>query len=84
MKESAIRTEYHITNHEDTKTMPFFIGGHPGFNCPLFEGEDYTDYYLEFEKMESCSIPKSFPETGLLDLYDRTDFKESAGTSVKS
>ena len=52
----------------------FFIGGHPGFNCPLFEGEDYTDYYLEFEKMESCSIPKSFPETGLLDLYDRTDF----------
>jgi galactose mutarotase-like enzyme len=74
LKESAIRTEYHITNHEDTKTMPFFIGGHPGFNCPLFEGEDYTDYYLEFEKMESCSIPKSFPETGLLDLYDRTDF----------
>ena len=35
--------------------MPFFIGGHPGFNCPLLDGETYEDYYLEFEK-EDCAL----------------------------
>lgn len=30
--------------------MPFLIGGHPGFNCPMFAGEKYSDYWIEFEK----------------------------------
>ena len=29
-------------------TMPFGIGGHPGFNVPLGEGERFEDYELEF------------------------------------
>ena len=29
-------------------TMPFGIGGHPGFNVPLVEGERFDDYELEF------------------------------------
>ena len=53
------------------------IGAHPAFNCPLVEGENYEDYYIEFSEVESCSIPKSFPETGLLDLQDRTPFLEN-------
>lgn len=57
--------------------MPYFIGAHPAFNCPLVEGEKYEDYSLEFSEVESCSIPKSFPETGLLDLQDRTPFLEN-------
>lgn len=77
LKGSAIRTEYHITNKEKEKTMPYFIGGHPGFNCPLVEGDRYEDYYLEFEKEETCTVPKSFPDTGLLDLQDRTPFFEN-------
>lgn len=32
------------------KIMPFSIGAHPGFNCPLLPNENYEDYYLEFEK----------------------------------
>lgn len=69
-----ILTEYLVFNLDRTKTMPFFIGGHPGFNCPLLSDECYEDYYLEFEKEETCTVPRQFPDTGLLDLLDRTPF----------
>lgn len=69
-----IRTQYHVTNKETAKEMPYFIGGHPGFNCPLFDDEVYEDYYLEFEKAETCTVPKPFPETGMLDFQDRSDW----------
>lgn len=29
-------------------TLPFGLGGHPGFNVPLEAGTDFTDYYIEF------------------------------------
>ena len=74
LTDKTIKTEYQVTSLELEKIMPYFIGGHPGFNCPLTESDKYQDYYLEFEKEESCSIPKSFPDTGLLDLLDRTPF----------
>ncbi|MCU9534335.1 aldose 1-epimerase family protein [Streptococcus sp. CSL10205-OR2] len=73
LSEKTITTTYQIKN-KDSKQMPFFIGGHPGFNCPIKDGESYDDYYLEFEKVETLTIPKQFPETGLLDLLDRKDF----------
>lgn len=70
----TIRTEYQVSNNEPEKSMPYFIGGHPGFNCPLLDNESYKDYYLEFSEVENCSIPKQYPESGLLDLLDRTPF----------
>lgn len=57
--------------------MPYAIGAHPGFNCPLFEKEVFSDYYLEFEQFETCTIPESFPDTGLLDLQARHPFLEN-------
>lgn len=72
-----IRTQYHVINKETTKGMPYFIGGHPGFNCPLLAGEAYEDYYLEFDKVESCTVPRSFPETGLLDFQDRSPWLDN-------
>lgn len=74
LRDSTVRTTYEITNHGTKNAMPFFIGGHPGFNCPLLEGDEYEDFYLEFDEEETCSVPKSFPENGLLDLLDRTPF----------
>ena len=50
----------------------FFVGGHPGLNCPLLEGEAYTDYQLTFEKPETadCMYPlESNPK--LLDPANR-------------
>ena len=70
----TVRTQYKIYNKESEKSMPYFIGGHPGFNCPLLDDEVYEDYYLEFEKPETCTVPKPFPETGMLDLKDRNSW----------
>lgn len=72
-----IRTQYKIYNKESEKSMPYFIGGHPGFNCPLLEDEVYEDYYLEFEKPETCTVPKPFPETGMLDFKDRSSWLDN-------
>ena len=41
-----------ILHNEGTQTMPFAVGGHPGFNVPLSEGETFEDYVLEFD--EAC------------------------------
>ena len=73
----TIRTEYKIYNKESEKSMPYFIGGHPGFNCPLLADEVYEDYYLEFEKPETCTVPKPFPETGMLDFKDRSSWLDN-------
>ena len=73
----TIRIQYEIYNKEAEKSMPYFIGGHPGFNCPLLEDEVYEDYYLEFEKTETCTVPKPFPETGMLDFKDRSSWLEN-------
>ena len=70
----TIRTQYKVYNKESEKSMPYFIGGHPGFNCPLLDDEVYEDYYLEFEKPETCTVPKPFPESGMLDLKDRNSW----------
>ncbi len=34
------------------KTIYFSVGGHPGFNVPFNAGENYEDYYIEFEIAE--------------------------------
>lgn len=43
----------HIVQNIDDKPMYFYIGGHPAFNCPLIEGEKFTDYYVEYESNET-------------------------------
>jgi|SRR6056297_142085 len=48
---STITVEHTVLNHGD-QNMYFSLGGHPAFNCPLFEGESYSDYYLEFDQIE--------------------------------
>lgn len=69
----SITTKYIVENKSE-KEMPFFIGGHPGFNCPLFENEAYNDYFLEFSQTENLSVPKPIVETGLIDMGERKEF----------
>ncbi len=71
LEEKAITFTYHVEN-TGSEVMPFFVGGHPGLNCPLLEGEAYTDYQLTFEKPETadCMYPlESNPK--LLDPANR-------------
>ncbi|MFH1652901.1 MAG: aldose 1-epimerase family protein [Pseudomonadota bacterium] len=49
---ASLLIHYHVTNL-DIIPMFFSIGAHPGFRCPLIEGERYEDYHLKFEKEES-------------------------------
>ena len=67
---NKITTRYTVIN-EDEKEMPFFIGGHPGFRCPILAGERFEDYQIEFEKKEQIMTPEAVTETGLIRINDR-------------
>ena len=53
LQEDGVKVEYTIINHDTQNPMFFSLGGHPGFNCPFFENEEYEDYYIEFEVPET-------------------------------
>ncbi len=44
--------------------LPFSIGGHPAFYCPLDEGEKQTDYFIRFGKQEKV-VSTGISEKGL-------------------
>ncbi len=46
--EAGFTTSYKVTN-EGSEDMYFCLGGHPGFSCPLNEGESFEDYALVFD-----------------------------------
>ena len=50
---NKLRVEHKVMNYGD-EDMLFSLGGHPGFNCPIHDGESYDDYYPEFEKPETA------------------------------
>jgi len=47
LQDKTLQVSYRVENR-NSKTMPFGIGGHPGFNVPLAAGERFEDYELEF------------------------------------
>jgi len=53
----TLRTNFKVMN-EDEHDLPFNIGGHPAFNCPLYPNEEFTDYKVIFELEESFTSPK--------------------------
>lgn len=67
---SRIAVRFTVENR-DEKPMPFQIGGHPAFNCPLVEGETYEDYELQFAEVETCTIPENLPDSGLINMANR-------------
>jgi len=58
---SKVFVEHTIINHGD-EPMLFSLGGHPGFNCPMNDDENYTDYYLEFEEPETAQTWRVLPD----------------------
>ena len=49
--DNSIRITYKVINL-DKKTIYFSVGAHPAFNIPFNKGENYEDYYIEFETDE--------------------------------
>lgn len=72
----TVQTMYRIYN-KGNEVMPFQIGGHPGFNCPLMDGEAYDDYKIEFAENEECDVPTPITETGLINTARRTPFLQN-------
>lgn len=68
---AKLDVSYEVTNKGE-EDMPFFIGGHPGFACPLDEGESYADYKLRFEADEAAELCTAVPSTGLIDVKNRS------------
>lgn len=89
LHENQVRTACTVSN-SGAKTLYFSVGGHPGFACPLLEEEKFNDYYIEFEKKETCArwyanangIIHKVEENYLLDTaiipYTLDRFKEDA------
>lgn len=69
-----VSTTYRVQNLELEQVMPYCIGGHPAFRCPLLADETYDDYELVFEQEETCSIPFLNTDTGLINRTKRLPF----------
>lgn len=52
--EDSFTTAYTVVN-EGAGPMPFCIGGHPAFNCPMNEGESFEDYSIYFADAEGAT-----------------------------
>lgn len=49
LEKNSLQVCYEVQNLSG-ETMPFAIGGHPGFRVPLLESEKFEDYMLEFSQ----------------------------------
>lgn len=76
---SAVTNEYIITNTGSEK-MPFVIGGHPAFNCPLCDGERFEDYKVVFDRIMTKRVLRPDHETGLVNVEKRFDALENSDT----
>lgn len=52
LQENGFTTTFLVENRSD-KVMPFCVGGHPGFVCPMENGADFSDYCLVFPQVEN-------------------------------
>ncbi len=75
----TVTNEYIITNTGSEK-MPFVIGGHPAFNCPLGEDEEFEDYKVVFDKPISNPCLRPDHHTGLVDVSKEYDVMKGTDT----
>ncbi|MBO5055122.1 MAG: aldose 1-epimerase family protein [Lachnospiraceae bacterium] len=60
------------------EVLPFSIGGHPAFNCPIEAGTKQSEYFVDFgdvDEVVSSRIGENGLVTGCMDVYGLTDGK---------
>lgn len=77
--DASVTNEYIITNNGAEK-LPFTIGGHPAFNCPLCDDEKFEDYKVVFDKKFTKSVLRPDHITGLVDINKRYLALENSDT----
>lgn len=48
LSDTKVEVLWHVENPSQEE-LPFAIGGHPAFNCPINEAEQQSDCYLKFD-----------------------------------
>lgn len=69
---NSVTTEYTVKNTGNCK-LPFQIGGHPAFNCPLESGERFEDYSVKFDKVLNHPCLRPDIHSGIIDISKRYD-----------
>lgn len=76
LTDNTIEVKHTIKNLDD-KTMYFSVGGHPAFKCPVYENENYDDYFLEFEHSENSKRHLINMDNGLISSKTESVFNNS-------
>lgn len=74
--EDGFSTTFLVEN-TGAASMPFCIGAHTAFNCPLHEGEAFSDYRVVFDKPEHADSILLTP-AGLLSADGRMPFLDGS------
>ncbi|MCC8074158.1 MAG: aldose 1-epimerase family protein [Clostridiales bacterium] len=75
----TVTTEYNVTNIGDCQ-MPFVIGGHPAFNCPIDDDEEFEDYKIIFDKPIEKACLRPDHQSGLVDVDKKYDVMHGSDT----
>ena len=74
LKEKILTVSHKMVNLDD-KAMYFSVGAHPAFNAPIYKGESYEDYYLEFDRNLDLNT-WLLNEEGLISSQTRTILRD--------
>jgi len=77
---ASVITSFRVENN-DEKELIFALGGHPGFNVPLAEGESFSDYTISFS--EKCEPKQLCMSETCYYLGETKPFKVRCGKSFK-
>ena len=78
LEDASVITSFRVENKDD-KEMIFALGGHPGFNVPLAEGDSFTDYTISFA--EKCEPKQLCMSETCYYLGETKPFKVRCGKS---
>ncbi len=67
-----LEVRYKVVN-KGKEDMYFNIGGHPGFNLPMYEKDTFEDYKVEFMETESWDAPTV--SNGTLDFINTIAYR---------
>lgn len=67
MTDCGVETKFTVKN-TGTETLPYVVGGHPAYNVPVWEGDAFEDYNIEFSSDENQKCPEIDIESCLIDF----------------
>lgn len=75
----TVTNEYIITNI-GIDNLPFVVGGHPAFNCPIDPDEKFEDYKVIFDKNITKPCLRPDHHSGLVDVSQKYDELNAGNT----